>query len=351
MANVERYDYDVIVIGAGGAGMRAAIAAAQAGARTALICRSLLGKAHTVMAEGGVAASFGNVDSQDSWRTHFQDTMFGAKWVNNWHMAELHAKEATDRVRELEEWGAVFDRTKDRKMSQRSFGGHSFKRLVHIGDRTGLELIRTLQDKAVHTDGIDVFMECTITRLIKDGDRVCGAFGYRRATGDFFAFAAPSVVLATGGAGRCWQITSNSWEGMGDGQALAYEAGAELLDMEFVQFHPTGHGLADRRARPARTEAVRGEGGILRNSEGERFMERYDPKRMELSTRDVVARSIYTEVKEGRGTPHGGVFLDVTHLPADFVKRSCRACTTSSSSWRAWTSRRRRWRSARRATT
>ncbi len=318
---VERHDYDVIVIGAGGAGMRAAIAAADAGARTGLICRSLLGKAHTVMAEGGVAASFGNVDHDDNWRVHFQDTMFGAKWVNNWHMAELHAKEATDRVRELEEWGAVFDRTPDRRMSQRSFGGHSFKRLVHIGDRTGLELIRTQQDKAVHTTGIDVFMECTITRLIKDGDRVCGAFGYRRANGAFIAFAAPSVVLATGGAGRCWQITSNSWEGMGDGQALAYEAGAELLDMEFVQFHPTGMVFPIGVRGLLVTEAVRGEGGILRNNEGERFMERYDPKRLELSTRDVVARSIYTEVKEGRGTPHGGVFLDVTHLPGDFVKR------------------------------
>ncbi len=321
MAGLERHDYDVLVIGAGGAGMRAAIAAAEAGARTALICRSLLGKAHTVMAEGGVAASFGNVDADDNWRVHFQDTMFGAKWVNNWHMAELHAKEATDRVRELEQWGAVFDRTPDRKMSQRSFGGHSFKRLVHIGDRTGLELIRTLQDKAVHTGGIDVFMECTITRLIKDGDRVCGAFGYRRANGEFFAFAAPSVVLATGGAGRCWQITSNSWEGMGDGQALAYEAGAELLDMEFIQFHPTGMVWPIGVRGLLVTEAVRGEGGILRNSEGERFMERYDPKRMELSTRDVVARSIYTEVKEGRGTPHGGVFLDVTHLPGEFIKQ------------------------------
>jgi succinate dehydrogenase / fumarate reductase flavoprotein subunit len=320
VADVERHDYDVLVIGAGGAGMRAAIAAAEHGARTALICRSLLGKAHTVMAEGGVAASFGNVDAEDNWRVHFQDTMFGAKWVNNWHMAELHAKEATDRVRELEQWGAVFDRTPDRKMSQRSFGGHSFKRLVHIGDRTGLELIRTLQDKAVHTDGIDVFMECTITRLTKDGERVCGAFGYRRATGEFIVFAAPSVVLATGGSGRCWEITSNSWEGMGDGQALAYEAGAELLDMEFVQFHPTGMVWPIGVRGLLVTEAVRGEGGILRNSEGERFMERYDPKRMELSTRDVVARSIYTEVKEGRGTPHGGVFLDVTHLPSDFVK-------------------------------
>ena len=316
---VEQHQYDVLVIGAGGAGLRAAIAAAQSGARTALVCRSLLGKAHTVMAEGGVAASFGNVDAADNWRVHFQDTMFGGKYLNNWHMAELHAREAPDRVQELEHWGGVFDRTPNRKMSQRAFGGHTHKRLVHIGDRTGLELIRTLQDKAVH-EGIDVFMECTITRLLKDGDDVCGAFGYRRATGQFIAFAAPAVVLATGGAGKCWRTTSNSWECMGDGQALAYDAGAELLDMEFVQFHPTGMVWPPGVVGLLVTEAVRGEGGILRNAEGERFMERYDPKRLELSTRDVVARSIYTEVKEGRGTPHGGVFLDVTHLPADTVR-------------------------------
>jgi succinate dehydrogenase / fumarate reductase, flavoprotein subunit len=316
---VKRHDYDVLVIGAGGAGLRAAIAAAEQGARTAVICRSLLGKAHTVMAEGGVAASFGNVDADDNWRVHFQDTMFGGKYLNNWHMAELHAKEAPDRVRELEQWGAVFDRTPDRKMTQRAFGGHTYRRLVHIGDRTGLELIRTLQDKAVH-EGMDVFMECTITRLLKDGDRVCGAFGYRRATGEFLSFAAPSVVLATGGAGRCWRITSNSWECMGDGYALAYEAGAELVDMEFVQFHPTGMVWPPGVIGLLVTEAVRGEGGILRNASGERFMERYDPQRLELSTRDVVARAIYTEVKEGRGTPHGGVLLDVSHLPAAFVR-------------------------------
>jgi succinate dehydrogenase / fumarate reductase, flavoprotein subunit len=316
---VKRHGYDVLVIGAGGGGLRAAIASAQQGARTAVICRSLLGKAHTVMAEGGVAASFGNVDADDNWRVHFQDTMFGGKYLNNWHMAELHAKEAPDRVRELEQWGAIFDRTPDRKMTQRAFGGHTYRRLVHIGDRTGLELIRTLQDKAVH-EGIDVFMECTITRLLTDGDRVCGAFGYRRATGEFLAFAAPSVVLATGGAGRCWRITSNSWECMGDGYALAYEAGAELVDMEFVQFHPTGMVWPPGVIGLLVTEAVRGEGGILRNASGERFMERYDPKRLELSTRDVVARAIYTEVKEGRGTPHGGVLLDVSHLPAATVR-------------------------------
>ena len=317
--DVERHQYDVLVIGAGGAGMRAAIATAEQGARTALVCRSLLGKAHTVMAEGGVAAALGNVEPADNWRVHFQDTMFGGKYLNNWHMAELHAKEAPDRVRELEQWGGVFDRTPDRKMSQRAFGGHTHRRLVHIGDRTGLELIRTLQDKAVHA-GIDVFMECTITRLLKNGERVCGAFGYRRATGEFIAFSAAAVVLATGGAGKCWRTTSNSWECMGDGQALAYEAGAELVDMEFVQFHPTGMVWPPGVIGLLVTEAVRGEGGILRNADGERFMERYDPKRLELSTRDVVARSIYTEVKEGRGTPHGGVFLDVTHLPAATVR-------------------------------
>jgi succinate dehydrogenase / fumarate reductase flavoprotein subunit len=317
---VERHRYDVVVIGAGGAGMRAAIACAEQGARTALICKSLLGKAHTVMAEGGIAAALGNVAAEDNWRIHFQDTMFGGKYLNNWRMAELHAKEAPDRVRELEQWGGVFDRTPDRRMSQRAFGGHTYRRLVHIGDRTGLELIRTLQDKVVHT-GIDVFMECTVTRLLRDGERVSGAFGYRRATGAQFAFAANALVLASGGAGKCWRITSNSWECTGDGQALAYAVGAELVDMEFVQFHPTGMVWPPGVVGLLVTEAVRGEGGILRNSEGERIMERYDPKRLELSTRDVVARSIFTEVKEGRGTPHGGVFLDVSHLPAETVRR------------------------------
>ena len=241
--------------------------------------------------------------------------MFGGKYLNNWRMAELHAKEAPDRVRELERWGGVFDRTPDGRMSQRAFGGHTYRRLVHIGDRTGLELIRTLQDQGVH-QGIDVFMECTITRLLEDGDRVCGAFGYWRATGQFVVFKAKAVVLATGGLGKGWRITSNSWEYTGDGHALGYEAGAELVDMEFVQFHPTGMVWPPGVVGLLVTEAVRGEGGILRNGEGERFMERYDPKRMELSTRDVVARAIYTEVKEGRGTPRGGVFLDVSHLPA-----------------------------------
>ncbi|HEY2654857.1 MAG TPA: FAD-binding protein [Solirubrobacteraceae bacterium] len=314
------HDYDVLVIGSGGSGLRAAIAAAEAGARTGLVCKSLLGKAHTVMAEGGVAASLGNVAPQDGWEVHFQDTMFGGKYLNNWHMAELHAKEAPDRVRELERWGAVFDRTPAGRMSQRAFGGHTYRRLVHIGDRTGLELIRTLQDKSVHS-GVDVFMETTITRLIKDGDRVVGCFGYQLPTGEEISFSARSLVLATGGSGRIYRVTSNSQDCTGDGYALAYDAGAELIDMEFVQFHPTGMVFPAGVAGLLVTEAVRGEGGLLRNREGERFMERYDAKRMELSTRDVVARAIYTEVREGRGSPHGGVLLDVSHLESDYVRK------------------------------
>ncbi len=310
----------MIVIGAGGAGLRAAIECSAMGSKTALICKSLLGKAHTVMAEGGVAAALANVESEDNWRTHFQDTIFGGKYLNNWRMAEIHAKEAPDRVNELEKWGAVFDRTAEGKIMQRAFGGHTHKRLAHVGDRTGLELIRTLQDKGIH-QGIDVYMECTITRLLKDGDRVCGAFGYWRETGRFVVFKAKSVILATGGLGKCFKITSNSWEGTGDGHALGYEAGAEFVDMEFVQFHPTGMVWPPGVQGLLVTEAVRGEGGILRNSKGERFMEKYDPKRMELSTRDVVARSIYTEVKEGRGSPHGGCFLDISHRGAEYVKK------------------------------
>ncbi len=320
MPDLEKHDYDVLVLGSGGSGLRAAIAASEAGARTAVICKSLLGKAHTVMAEGGLAASLGNVAPEDNWQTHFQDTMFGGKYLNNWRMAELHAREVPDRARELEHWGAVFDRTPEKKMSQRAFGGHTYKRLVHIGDRTGLELIRTLQDKTVHS-GVDVFMETTITKLIQDGDRIVGCFGYRRATGDYVAFSCKALILATGGSGRIYKITSNSQDCTGDGYALAYQAGAELLDMEFVQFHPTGMVYPPGVAGLLVTEAVRGEGGILRNKDGERFMERYDPKRMELSTRDVVARSIYTEVQEGRGTPHGGAYLDVSHLDSDYVRK------------------------------
>jgi succinate dehydrogenase / fumarate reductase flavoprotein subunit len=317
---LETHEHDVVVIGAGGAGMRAAIESSALGTRTALVCKSLLGKAHTVMAEGGIAAALGNVDAADEWTVHFQDTMAAGKYLNNWRMAELHAKEAPDRVRELEQWGGVFDRTPSGHMSQRAFGGHTFRRLVHIGDRTGLELIRTLQDKVVH-QSVDVFMECTITHLLKDGDRVSGALGYWRATGRLVLFRARAFVLATGGVGRCYEITSNSWECTGDGQALAYEAGAELVDMEFVQFHPTGMVWPPGVAGLLVTEAVRGEGGVLRNADGERFMERYDPERMELSTRDVVARAIYGEVAEGRGSPRGGVYLDVSHLPAETVRR------------------------------
>jgi succinate dehydrogenase / fumarate reductase flavoprotein subunit len=323
MASPGRYEvheHDVLVIGAGGAGLRAAIESSTLGGRTALVCKSLLGKAHTVMAEGGVAAALGNVDESDDWETHFQDTMSGGKYVNNWRMAELHAKEAPERVRELEYWGGIFDRTPTGRMSQRAFGGHTYRRLVHIGDRTGRELIRTLQDRAVHQD-VDVFMECTITRLLKSGDAVCGAFGYYRATGDFVVFKAGAIVLATGGTGKCYEVTSNSWESTGDGHALGYRAGAELMDMEFVQFHPTGMVWPSGVAGLLVTEAVRGEGGILRNVEGERFMERYDAQRLELSTRDIVSRAIYTEVKEGRGTLHGGVYLDVSHLPADRVRK------------------------------
>jgi succinate dehydrogenase / fumarate reductase flavoprotein subunit len=316
----ETHEYDVLIIGAGGAGLRAAIEALAQGAKVAVVCKSLLGKAHTVMAEGGLAAAMANVDTADCWQTHFRDTMRGGKFLNNWRMAQLHAQEAPDRVRELEQWGALFDRTDNGEILQRAFGGHTCKRLCHVGDRTGLEMIRTLQDRGVEL-GFDVFMECTITRLLKDGDRIAGAFGYWRDSGNFLTFKAKSIVIATGGIGKSWRVTSNSWECTGDGMALAYEAGAELLDMEFVQFHPTGMVWPPGVQGLLVTEAVRGEGGILRNKNGERFMEKYDPKRMELSTRDVVARSIYTEVREGRGTPHGGAFLDISQKPAEYVKR------------------------------
>jgi succinate dehydrogenase flavoprotein subunit len=316
----ETHEHDVLIIGAGGAGLRAAIEALAQGARVGVVCKSLLGKAHTVMAEGGIAAAMSNVDKADDWRTHFRDTMRGGKLLNNWRMAQLHALEAPDRVRELEQWGALFDRTETGDILQRAFGGHTFKRLCHVGDRTGLEMIRTLQDRGVH-QGIDVYMECTVTRLLKDGDRIAGAFAYWREQGRFVVFKANSIVIATGGIGKAWKITSNSWEYTGDGMALAYDAGAELMDMEFVQFHPTGMVWPPGVQGILVTEAVRGEGGTLRNKNGERFMERYDSKKMELSTRDVVARAIYTEVREGRGTEHGGAFLDISHMPAEYVKR------------------------------
>jgi len=316
----ETHEHDVLIIGAGGAGLRAAIEALAQGVRVGVVCKSLLGKAHTVMAEGGIAAAMANVDASDDWRAHFRDTMRGGKLLNNWRMAQLHAQEAPERVRELEQWGALFDRTENGEILQRAFGGHTFKRLCHVGDRTGLEMIRTLQDRGVH-QGIDVYMECTITRLLKDGNRIAGAFGYWREQGRFVVFKAKSVVICTGGIGKAWRITSNSWEYTGDGMALAFDAGADLMDMEFVQFHPTGMVWPPGVQGILVTEAVRGEGGVLRNKNGERFMERYDPQRLDLSTRDVVARSIYTEVREGRGTEHGGAFLDISHKPADYVKR------------------------------
>ena len=350
---IETHPVDVLVIGAGGAGLRAAIEAKAAGAKVGLVCKSLLGKAHTVMAEGGVAAALAHVDPDDTWQTHFRDTMVGGKLLNNPRMAELHAQESPDRVRELEAWGAVFDRTRDGRILQRPFGGHSHPRLAHVGDRTGLEMIRTLQDRAVAMD-VDVFMECTITRLITSGGGgagVVGAFGYWRTTGAPVLFPAKAVVLATGGIGKAYTVTSNSWEYSGDGHALAYEAGAELIDMEFVQFHPTGMVWPPGVRGLLVTEAVRGEGGILRNRDGKRFMWDYLPEDRrgeyaatdeeavkwvtaqsegrltdarrppELSTRDNVSRAIYTEVREGRGSPHGGVFLDISYLPAEHVRR------------------------------
>jgi succinate dehydrogenase / fumarate reductase flavoprotein subunit len=336
--NYETFEYDVLIIGAGGAGLRAAIEASAAGVKVGLICKSLLGKAHTVMAEGGMAAAMGNVDDRDNWRVHFADTMRGGQYVNNWRMAELHAKEAPERVHELEAWGAVFDRTKDGKILQRNFGGHRYPRLAHVGDRTGLELIRTLQDHGIH-QGIAVHMEHTVVTLLKDGNRVVGAFGYDRERGRFKIFKAKAVVIATGGIGRAYKITSNSWEYTGDGQSLAYHAGAELMDMEFVQFHPTGMIWPPSVMGLLVTEAVRGEGGVLRNKDGKRFMfddipDNYktqtssDPEEgwrytqgdknakrpPELLTRDHVARCINREVKAGRGSPHGGVFLDIAWI-------------------------------------
>lgn len=338
MSSFDTYKYDVLVIGAGGAGLRAAIEASAHGASVGLICKSLLGKAHTVMAEGGIAAAMANVDDRDNWKVHFTDTLRGGQYLNNWRMAELHAKEAPDRVRELEAWGALFDRTKDGKILQRNFGGHKYPRLAHVGDRTGLEMIRTLQDYGIH-QGMEVHMECTITRLLKDGDRVIGAFGYERERGRFKIFHAKAVILATGGIGRAFKITSNSWEYTGDGHALAYDAGAELMDMEFVQFHPTGMIWPLSVAGILVTEGVRGEGGILLNKNGDRFMFNDIPdlyknqtadneeegwrytqgdknarRPPELLTRDHVARCIVREIREGRGSPHHGVFLDISWI-------------------------------------
>jgi succinate dehydrogenase / fumarate reductase, flavoprotein subunit len=351
MADYQTFEFDVLVIGAGGAGLRAAIEASAAGVKVGLVCKSLLGKAHTVMAEGGMAAAMGNVDDRDNWRVHFSDTMRGGQYVNNWRMAELHAKEAPDRVKELEAWGAVFDRTKDGKILQRNFGGHRYPRLAHVGDRTGLEMIRTLQDHGIH-QGIEVFMEHTIVTLLKDGDRVSGAFGYDRERGRFKIFKAKAIVMATGGIGRAYKITSNSWEYTGDGQSLAYHAGAELMDMEFVQFHPTGMVWPPSVMGILVTEGVRGEGGVLKNKEGKRFMfddipdnyksqtcespeegwrytqgDKNARRPPELLTRDHVSRCIMREVKSGRGSPHGGVYLDIAWIKekipnaAEHIKR------------------------------
>ncbi len=347
MTELERHDYDVVVIGAGGAGLRAAIEAHEQGARTAVVCKSLLGKAHTVMAEGGIAAAMGNVYPEDGWKVHFRDTMRGGKMLNHWRMAQLHAQEAPDRVRELEDWGALFDRTPDGLISQRDFGGHRYARLAHVGDRTGLELLRTLQQRAVAL-GIDVYMECTVTRLLTaDDGRICGAFGYWRESGRFLALQAPSVVLATGGIGKSYKVTSNSWEYTGDGHSLALQAGATLVNMEFVQFHPTGMVWPPSVRGILVTESVRGDGGVLKNSAGNRFMFDYIPdyfrketaeteeeadrwyvdkknnrRPPELLPRDEVARAINSEVKAGRGSPHGGVFLDIaSRRDADYIRK------------------------------
>jgi succinate dehydrogenase / fumarate reductase flavoprotein subunit len=345
-ADYETHEHDVIVIGAGGAGLRAAIEAAAQGVSVGLICKSLLGKAHTVMAEGGIAAALGNVWPEDTWQVHFRDTMRGGKMVNNWRMAQLHAQEAPERVLELERWGALFDRTKDGRILQRDFGGHRYARLAHVGDRTGLEMIRTLQYHGIHA-GIDVYMECTIARLLKDGERVSGAVGYWSNTGRVVVFKAKAVVLATGGVGRAWKITSNSWECTGDGHALALWAGADLIDMEFVQFHPTGMVWPPSVRGILVTEGVRGDGGTLKNNKGERFMFNYIPeffkgetadneaeadrwyedkknnrRTPDLLPRDEVARAINAEMKAGRGSPHGGVFLDIaSRRPADYIRK------------------------------
>jgi succinate dehydrogenase / fumarate reductase, flavoprotein subunit len=319
--NHDEFETDVLVIGAGGAGMRGAIAAASHGAKFLVVCKSLLGKAHTVMAEGGMAAALSNVAAPDSWKTHFADTMKGGKLLNNWRMAEIHAKEAPERVLELERWGAMFDRNAKGLIHQRSFGGHFYPRLAHIGDRTGLELIRSLQDHLVHQPNVTVHMEVTVTRLLVNDGRVVGAVAYRRHDGGLAVYRAKAILLATGGLGKIYRVTSNSWESTGDGTSLAYEAGALVQDCEMVQFHPTGMVWPPGARGILVTEGVRGEGGLLKNAKGERFMERYDPEKMELSTRDVVARSINQEVIEGRGTAHGGAYLDISHKPADFIHK------------------------------
>jgi succinate dehydrogenase / fumarate reductase flavoprotein subunit len=345
MADYETHAFDVVVVGAGGAGLRAAIEAAARGARTAVVCKSLLGKAHTVMAEGGIAAALANVYPEDNWQVHFRDTMRGGKLLCNWRMAQIHAQEAPDRVLELEEWGALFDRTADGRILQRDFGGHRYARLAHVGDRTGLEMIRTLQHRAVHA-GIEVFMECTVTRLLAGGGRIAGALGYRRESGRFVVFRAPAIVLATGGVGKAYMVTSNSWEYTGDGHALALWAGADLIDMEFVQFHPTGMVWPPSVRGILVTEGVRGDGGVLRNALAERFMFRYIPEMFRAETaeteeeadrwytdrsarrtpdllpRDEVARAINSEIKEGRGSPHGGVYLDIaTRRDSEYITR------------------------------
>jgi succinate dehydrogenase / fumarate reductase, flavoprotein subunit len=342
----ETHDYDVVIIGAGGAGLRAAVEASAQGARTALVCKSLLGKAHTVMAEGGIAAAMGNVYPEDNWKVHFRDTMRGGKLLNNWRMAQIHAQESPDRVLELEEWGALFDRTHDGLILQRDFGGHRYARLAHVGDRTGLEMIRTLQQHAVHK-GIDVYMECNLQRLLTDGGKISGAFGYWRETGKFIVFKCKAVVLATGGGGKAWKVTSNSWEYTGDGITMAMDVGADLMDMEFMQFHPTGMVWPPSVRGILVTEGVRGDGGTLKNTKNERFMFNYIPEFFRAETadtekeadawyedkrnnrrtpdllpRDEVARAINSEVKAGRGTPHGGVFLDIaSRRPADYIQR------------------------------
>ncbi len=346
ISEIQTIEHDIVVVGAGGAGLRAAIECSAKGMNTGLVCKSLLGKAHTVMAEGGMAAALANTDERDHWKIHFRDTMRGGKFMNQWRMAQLHAQQAPARVNELEEWGAVFDRTKDGLISQRNFGGHRYPRLAHVGDRTGLEMIRTLQDHGIH-QGFSVHMECTALEILKDGDKVAGLVAYWRETGRFVIFKCSAVIFATGGAGKAWKVTSNSWEYTGDGYAMAYEAGADLMDMEFTQFHPTGMVWPLSVKGILVTEGVRGDGGILLNNKGERFMFKYIPERFaaetadseeeanrwlqgdksarrppELLTRDVVARSIRNEVKEGRGSEHGGAYLDIANrLPAEAIKK------------------------------